>query len=510
MKTKRVGAIGALLLLILTAAPAAAEWRRAESPNFVVYGESSEARLRARILLLEEFHRLLVSVTSVNSAAAPNRFTVYIVSGNDDLRRIGDVSSSVAGFYVASPYGIAAFVDAASEANAQETLFHEYVHHFMWQYAPSAYPPWYVEGFAEYFMTTQFRSNEVHVGLGSASRAWSVLDGQWIPMEQVLFGSRDRRSGMYWQRYYSQAWMIVHYFNSSAALKAKLRGFLAAIRRGDEPREAFERETGLTVTTLTQALRAYFGDGRIPYARFTRPAMTPPAVTVAQLPRSANDLLLYEAALKIGSRSAARTGLIDRVRAAAARHGEDPYARRVLAHAEVMFGDSAAGAQQVERLLQASPNDAELLYLMGLRHLNDAEKGEDPEGNARQAARWFTRAHRANGNHYQTLYRYAQSLRGREGYDSDNMANILALAHELAPQVVEISMSTAAMLIGRRDYDLAERILEPIASNPHNEELAQSAQQLLVRAREARSAQVPAAAPAAPVSRQEQQEHPWS
>lgn len=161
-----------------------------------------------------------------------------------------------------------------------------------------------------------------------------------------------------------------------------------------------------------------------------------------------------------------------------------------------MFGDGAAGARLIEALLLSSPNDAELLYLMGLRHLNDAEKGEDPEANARQASRWFTRAHRANGNHYQTLYRYAQSLRGREGYDSDNTANILALAYQLAPQVTEISMNTAAVLIGRRDFDLAERILQPLASNPHNDELAQAAQELLERARAARSA--PAAATAAP------------
>ncbi len=500
MKIRLLTALmGLSLLTLFVAAPARAEWRRAESPNFIVYGESSEARLRERILLLEEFHRLLLSVTSVDSAPTPNKFTVFIVSGNGDLRRVGDVSSNVAGFYIANPYGIAAFVDAASEINAQEVLFHEYVHHFMLRYAPGAYPPWYAEGFAEYFMTTQFRSNEVHVGLGSSSRAWSVLDGQWIPMEQVLFGARERRGSEYWQRFYSQAWMIVHYFNSSSALKAKLRGFLAAVRQGVDPRQAFERETGFTMTTLTQALRAYFGDGRIPYVRFTRPSVTPPAVTVTQLPRSANDLLLYQAALGIGSQSAARNGLLERVRTAAARHGEDAYARRVLAQAEVMFGDGAAGARLIEALLISSPNDAELLYLMGLRHLNEAEKGEDPEANARQAARWFTRAHRANGNHYQTLYRYAQSLRGREGYDSDNTANILALAYQLAPQVTEISMNTAAVLIGRRDYDLAERILQPLASNPHNDELAQAAQELLERARTARSTPATAAAP--PVSR---------
>ncbi len=486
---------GLFVLALFWSAPALAEWRRAESPNFIVYGESSEGRLRQRILQLEEFHRLLVSITTVDGPPAPNKLAVYIVTGNDDLRRIGNVSSNIAGFYVATPYGIATFADAAAEINANEVLFHEYAHHFMRQYAPSAYPAWYVEGFAEYFATARFQTNEIHVGLGSATRAWSVLDGQWIPMEAVLFGEGRRSSPEAMQRFYSQAWMIVHYFNSTLPLRAKLRAYLAALRRGDDPRQALERETGMNVATLTRALRAYFGDGRIPYGRWTRPSVTPPAITVTALPRSANDLLLYEAALRIGSDNAARGGLLERVRTAAARHGEDPYARRVLAHAEVIHGDRAAGGRLLESLLQTSPNDAELLYLMGMRFLIEAEKADEPEGNARQAARWFARAHRADGNHYQTLYRYAQSLRGSEGYDSENTANVLLLANQLAPQVVEISMNTAAMLIARRDFDLAEALLEPLAADPHSESLAEAARQLLDRARAGRSGQ---AAPAQP------------
>ena len=39
-----------LILSLFAAIPARAEWRRAESPNFVVYGNLSESRLRERHL----------------------------------------------------------------------------------------------------------------------------------------------------------------------------------------------------------------------------------------------------------------------------------------------------------------------------------------------------------------------------------------------------------------------------------------------------------------------------
>ena len=54
-------------------------------------------------------------------------------------------------------------------------------------------------------------------------------------------------------------------------------------------------------------------------------------------------------------------------------------------------------------------------------------------------------------------------------------------------------MNTAAMLIGRRDYDMAEAILQPLASHPHSEELAQAARQMIDQVRAARAA-APAAA----------------
>lgn len=482
------GLVGAFVLAMFWSTPAPAEWRRAESPNFIVYGEGSEGRLRERIRLLEDYHWLLVTITNIEPEPAPNKLIVYIVRGHDDLRRISDVPANVAGFYMASPYGIAAFVDGNVEVGGNEALFHEYAHHFMWQYAPSSYPGWYVEGFADYFSTAQISPRQIDIGRYSDGRMWTLHNRSWLPMEALLAGTARQVDRNDRAQYYSQSWLTVHFFFSNSERQAALRRYLAAIRQGTNPREALQSATGFTPATLERALRAYVARD-IMFRRMQRAEPQAPAVTVTVLPRSADDLILHEAALRVGSPSAARNGLLERVRTAAARHGEDPYARRVLAHAEVMHGDRAAGERLLDGLLAAAPGDAELLYLKGMRYLREAEEGGDRATSARSAGLWFSRAHRANANHYQTLYRYSQSLRGRAGYDSDNTADILALAHQLAPQVVEISMNAAAMLISRRDFELAEAILEPLAANPHSESLAQAAQQMLEQARAARIGQ---------------------
>jgi thioredoxin-like negative regulator of GroEL len=476
-------ALGALSLLFLFApAPARAEWLRAESPNFILYGNSSESALRARILLLEDYDRLLRLIVAVRAPPAPNKLHVYIVSGLDDLQLLRPVTADVAGLYTATPDGIAAFVDGRAQMGDNEILFHEYAHHFMLQHAPNPYPAWYVEGFAEYFMTARFTPRQIDVGKASPSRVYSIMQSEWLPFERILSGgtqglSRDQRS-----TYYAQAWLLTHYFYNTPDRQAGLGRLLAALR-GGQPREALQSAVGLTPEALTVELRRYIRGGRITFRRMTRTgAEAPPPVTVTAMPRSADDLILFEAVLRIGIIEANEQPYLQRIRTAAARHPDDPLAMRVLAHAELLYGDGAAADRLLDRLLAATPNNADLMYLKGMRHLVAAQSDDPPEGAAREARQWFSRAHRADANHFQTLYRYAQSLRGERNYVSENTSNVLVLAHQLAPQVSAITMNAAAMMLNRGEFEQAAALLRPLAVDPHDAGLARAAQQLLEQA----------------------------
>ena len=184
----------------------------------------------------------------------------------------------------------------------------------------------------------------------------------------------------------------------------------------------------------------------------------------------------------IGVDEARGPDVLARIRAAAARHAGDPFAERVLAHAELLYGDAAAADRLLDPLIAASPHDAELLYLKGMRYLVAAEHETDGAADARTARTWFGRAHQADANHYQTLFRYAESLRGDREFESENNLNVLLLAHQLAPQVSAITMNAAALLIHRNDSALAIPLLRPLAGDPHNASLAHAAQQMIEHA----------------------------
>lgn len=229
-----------------------------------------------------------------------------------------------------------------------------------------------------------------------------------------------------------------------------------------------------------------------------------PAVTVTPLSAGADAAVADAAALRIGVSDSAAPALLSRLRATAARFPNDPFVSRTLAHAEAVHGDGAAADRLLDPLLAANPNDAELMYLRGRRFLSAAQQEGAPPDAMRTARQWFTRAHRADANHFQTLYRYIDSLKDEPGYVSENSANVLLLAHQLAPQVHEITMTAAWMLLRRNNRAEAAALLEPLAADPHNQGLARAAADLLAQARNEAPAASSAQPPATPEEVQSQ------
>lgn len=470
----------ALGFLIAGGTAAHAEWRRAESPHFVVYSEGSESKLRERVLLLEDFDRLLRTITTIEAPPGANKLHVFIVSGGSELRQIRDVPSSTAGFYSASPEGIAAFVDSRAEYGGNEVLFHEYAHHFMMQYNENTYPAWYVEGFAEYVMTADFSRRHIDIGKFSEGRIARLVDGGWLPLEHVLWGTLDGLNEDARFAFYAQSWLLTHWFYSTSERQQALLRYLALARRGD-PREALEAATGMDADALQAELRRYISGRSVRYRRMPRPDWETAQVAIAELPRAAGGLMLHEAALRVGISDERAAEALERVRREAARHPDDPYAMRILAWAELLHGDAAAADRLLTALAASAPEDPELLYLRGRYHLALAEQSGDPADTA-AAKEWFGRAYALDPNHWQTLYRYAQTLRGERTYLSENTSNILLLATQLAPQVAEIRLNAAAQLVSRRETDQAAALLRPLLTNPHDPGLAEAAQRMLAQA----------------------------
>lgn len=467
--------------LVCAIVPAAAQWRRAESQNFVVFAESSEGELRERVRILEDYDQLLRRLMRTETPPSPNKLHVYLVRGVTEMSTVLP-GVSAAGVYFTNPNGILAMADMRAQVGSEmAVLLHEYAHHFMMQYHGRVYPPWYVEGFAEFMMTARFTDHAVEVGHTNAVRARTLsIRESWLPLEQILF-ERSRHPAAQ-GRFYAQSWLLTHYLLNGPERLRQLQSYMAALARAEDPRRAFTASFGVEPADLQSRLRRYAAGG-LTFMRMPRPsAVSPPAVAIEQLPASAGDLLLLQASLVVEPEH--NPEALRRIRRAAARHS-DSFAQRVLAQAEAVYGDPAVAERLSDKLLAANPMDAELMHFRGMGYLRASRTAPPAERPALQrlARSWFSRAHAIDRTRFQTLYRYVQTFDGEAGAATENNAEMLLLANSLAPQVPDVRLTAARMLMGLGDFELAETLLLPLVSTAHEGPQANTARELIAKAR---------------------------
>ena len=482
-----VAALAAVVALLVMAAPGVAEarWLRAESAHFVIYSDGDEAGLREYVRRLEIYDAVLRSRTGVSAdAPTPRKLPIYLVGGVQSMRIIRpDLTSDVGGFYAPSSEHI--FAVATRSRNQDWVLFHEYAHHFMRQHFTAAYPEWYDEGFAEYFMTVDIDGNDIAIGRPNDNRGGWLMRGEWLPLERILAGRpSDYAEPEDRVIFYSQAWLLTHWFHSDPERNAQLQAYLTAVNAGEDSVSAIEAATGQTVNTLERRLRSY-ASGGIPVAR-AQSSLDLPPVEVTALPAAYDDLLLLSLRLNLGVAEDERDATLRRVREAAARHPADPFARLTLAHAELHVArDRAAAVGLLDALLTEDPANLEALIYMATANSEAAREAEGPEIarllNASNG--YLRRALEVDPDDYRIYYTLAENRVGQPTYPTDNDLETRFMAFRLAPQLpgVRLGLAEALMMDGR--FDEAEIALGPLANSPHNSGLRARAAELLALAR---------------------------
>ena len=476
--------VGVVAALGLTLVPAAAQaaWYRVETDRFIVYGEGSEKAARDYATRLTVFDDILRRFNpAAKDRVAATKVQVYLVAGEGELRRVQPrLPPYTAGFYSAMNEGVFAIaIKSGGTLGADDVLFHEYAHHFMLENFPAAYPAWFVEGFAEYFMTAEIlpRDGGVKVGGYNEGRAYSIFMQTWLPMDEVLSKTTGETRTDRMAAYYAQAWLLTHYMRSDPKRAEQLNQAVLAISAGEPPVQAFETATGMSMPDLTKALKGY---RKLQIITIRDPAKTTPAVTVTALPKSADDCLLANLRLILSPTGRVDGEFLADVRRKAAKYPGDVLAERTLARAEFVMGDVAAGEAIMKRRLDAGTPDYEDLLLAGTGQLM-AGMRDRPNREARYRAGrpLLAKAYQLDKNDFRALYAYELARSIEAGYPSDNDLNALLEARHLAPAVLETSLRAGVALLQKGRREDAAHVLAPVINNPHGGRSAASARALL-------------------------------
>jgi hypothetical protein len=464
-------------LAVLWPAPAAAAWTKAETDRFIVYGQGREAQVRDVALRLSMFDATLRIANPAAAQAPPRKLEVYLVRGIREIQQIApEAPPDVAGLYSAGES--AAFVLADADAlGRDDVLFHEYAHAFMLENFPAAYPGWFIEGWAEYFMTAEVTPRSVTIGSYNPARLYALFALDWLPWETVVTKAAYEIPIEDRSVYYSQAWLLMHYMRSHPERATQLTNATQAIAAGENPVKALEAASGKPLGELTRGVRLY---KKLALFVIKDPLPNPPEIKVTQLPPSADDLLLYKLRLERGGPSPQDAQILAEVRARAAKWPGDRIADLILARAEFALGDVAAGEAIVKRRLEQDPKDVETLLVAGLGQLQAGDRDPSQLVDRYQAARpLLIRAYDLGQDDYRTLLNYVRSRSVEPEFPNDNDINALLTARALAPTVKTSSLMAGELLLSRGRRPEALAVLSIVANDPHGGEIAKRAQALI-------------------------------
>ena len=230
--------------LLLTAAPAGAvEWVRVESPNFIVFGETAEGRVRE---VAEEFERFRDALGRVipgadRPAAVP---TVVVVFGSTRafapyIPRYNGKPIPLGGYFFSSDdMNIVAFADGKRD-DVLRTIFHEYVH-LVIDNVSDGLPLWLNEGLAEYYSTFLVdaagtgaligRAIPAHLDLLTHRRHLTIPELLAVDADSSAYNEGERQT-----LFYAQSWALVHMLVSGSPNRSSLLGQYGRLVAGDTP-----------------------------------------------------------------------------------------------------------------------------------------------------------------------------------------------------------------------------------------------------------------------------------
>lgn len=459
---------------LVFAGPAAAAWQQATSKHFIIYGDMTADEMKAYAGKLELFDaaaRLIRAMPDPNLGDG-NRLQVFVVS---DLTAIGRLVGSndygIAGYFMGPVTGPVAVVPekvrykyAGQVAMTGENVFfHEYTHSLQLQNTNKPLPQWLSEGFAEFMGSPIFNADgSIGIGAPPAHRAVQIFKGRQVPLSNLL-GNRvdadyDRLA------FYTQGWVLTHYLSLEPTRRGQIDRYVASINKGVPALDAARAAFG-DLGSLEKTLFSYRRQKQLPYLKIETSKLTIAPVSVVELSPGAQQVMPLRIRLKAAFGDP-DSQLLNRIRAVASAHPNDPLALRTLAEAELKLKNYALAVNAADRAIAADPKSVEPLVIKGEALLEMAKKNRDV-ATFKQARQQFLAGNRLDKEDPQPLYLYYRSYIDEGLPVTPAARQSVHYAATLAPLDPEVQVRSTIQYIRDGMIDDAKQRIASLAFSPH-------------------------------------------
>ena len=479
-----------LLLAILFATPAHAEWWEARTDHFIIYSKSPAKDAKAFAERLERYDQSLRSLQLIKPdprLSDARKVKIYRSGVGVDIAALaGDSDSGIRGFYIPHLEPVA-FVPARetiqtrSELDAETVLKHEYAHHFMFRHFPGAYPGWYVEGLAETYATIDFKPDgSFHLGNPPQYRA-DELVGKYkqvlgYSVRRMLLSTNEPTGEDAYARY-SYGWLFTHYMTFEPSRKGQLLAYLRLLDEGVQPPDAAKRAFG-DLDKLESEVSRYKNGNRFLGADVKIANYQPPTVTMRRMTPDEESIMPMVILSKRGVSPKEAKSVAADARSVASRYPASFAVQLELAEAELDAENLDAADRAADAALAVTRDSPEALTFKGQVALARAKS--DPK-QYEVARSWFTKAYDADSDRPGPLLGNFLTYSKAGGTVPESAVIGLEQAYRLAPHNNDLRMVLARQELVEKRLDVAKMLLIPLALSPHESKQAKAMNEVVAQ-----------------------------
>jgi len=356
------------LLMMCCAAPAvagSAPWIQVKSPNFTVITDGGEKKGREVALRFEQMRAVFGTLFAKAKVTSSQPLYIVAFRSTKEFRTVCPLwkgkPEELSGYF--QPGNGVTYIALDMEAeNKWEAIFHEYGHFLLNSNSVPA-PPWFDEGFAEYYSTVKVEGKNFIFGNIPQGDPEILQQYQWLPVNQLFSVTHD--SPYYNERnhqtiFYAQSWLAMAHWWFNSNEKQKVWNLMLLHNNGMPMDEAIQKAFGMDAKALDKDLHNFYSSGKLGVWKGPMPEGMD-ALTMTAAPMDDLDARARLAELKLQLRDHQQEG-VQEFEQIVKEKPDHAVALRGLAFAALRSGDKEKAAGYFRRAASLQSDDAHIYY----------------------------------------------------------------------------------------------------------------------------------------------------
>jgi len=410
------------LFACLLARAADQHWLRVSSDHFIVVTDAGEKPGHDVAAHFEQMRAIFGQLLSRSKLRMSQPLEIIAIRSDRDYAHLAPIvngqSINAPGFWLSGEDRIFVVLNL-SQTDSWRAAEHQFAHYMLnYNYPPT--PPWFDEGFAEYFASLNLTAKNAELGSDpelNPSYETDLLGNQiesrnlksfteilsnpvWLAWPDLLTMKNrvvNGQEGTHHTLFYAQSWILVHYLLNKDKM-SDLGKYFGLVEIQKVPVErAIQQAFGMTFNQLDHEVKDYFYSlkplfSALDASKLASPPVIPQAVYQTSLPFSVEDVgtssksipipeaqaLVDEMELRIPER---RQHAFDQIQKLVADpKTETVVAHRSLAWAYVQSGDTGKAFDELNTALQMNASDPWARFGLALASYHSGEKGARVQG----------------------------------------------------------------------------------------------------------------------------------